>query len=96
MEDLRAAFLSDYSLTFNTPPQPISSITIAKAPLTTMTKFPPVKEKLNDNDAFLSDSDSLRSLIIQDGLPVIKPRPYQKEMLQESLKRNVIVAVSAW
>lgn len=31
---------------------------------------------------------------VQDGVPIIKPRPYQKEMVFESLKKNIIVAVS--
>ena len=30
---------------------------------------------------------------LQDGAPVVKARPYQKEMLDESLKKNIIVAV---
>lgn len=47
-------------------------------------------------DAFLSDGNSLNSLILDDGPPVIRPRPYQKEMLEESLKRNIIVAVSSY
>jgi hypothetical protein len=31
---------------------------------------------------------------LQDGVPIIKARPYQKEMMEESLKKNIIVAVS--
>ena len=31
----------------------------------------------------------------KDGEPAITPRPYQLEMLEESLKRNIIVAVCA-
>ena len=31
---------------------------------------------------------------LQDGVPTIKARPYQKEMMEESLKKNIIVAVS--
>ncbi|EHL00289.1 putative Dicer-like protein 2 [Glarea lozoyensis 74030] len=30
---------------------------------------------------------------LQDGITVIKARPYQKEMLEESLKKNIIVAM---
>ncbi|EPE27300.1 P-loop containing nucleoside triphosphate hydrolase [Glarea lozoyensis ATCC 20868] len=30
---------------------------------------------------------------LQDGITVIKARPYQKEMLEESLKKNIIVAI---
>ncbi|KAH7351083.1 dicer-like protein-like protein 2 [Rhexocercosporidium sp. MPI-PUGE-AT-0058] len=63
---------------------------ISKAPVSTTTETPTAKDEI---DSFLSDSDSLKSLVIQDGPPVIKPRPYQKEMLQESLKRNIIVAM---
>jgi len=49
------------------------------------------------NDAGNTPSDdeepSGGPLFLDDGAPVIKPRPYQTEMLQESLKRNIIVAV---
>src|SRR4051794_6354812 len=31
---------------------------------------------------------------LQDGVPVIKARAYQTEMMEESLKKNIIVAVS--
>lgn len=31
---------------------------------------------------------------LQDGIPTIKARSYQKEMMEESLKKNIIVAVS--
>jgi hypothetical protein len=31
---------------------------------------------------------------LQDSVPLIKARPYQKEMMEESLKKNIIVAVS--
>jgi hypothetical protein len=31
---------------------------------------------------------------LQDGVTIIKARPYQEEMLEESLKKNIIVAVS--
>ncbi|KAJ5054159.1 uncharacterized protein L3040_000441 [Drepanopeziza brunnea f. sp. 'multigermtubi'] len=42
--------------------------------------------------AVLDDSGPLRPL--DPSIPgVIKPRPYQQEMLQESLKRNIIVAM---
>jgi len=95
MEDLKAAFLDD--------PSPIiihqqesafskaaNSTTIAEVAF----EAPQVQEEISDIDAFLSDSDSLKSLVIEDGPPVIKPRPYQKEMLEESLRRNIIVAVS--
>ena len=97
MEDLKAAFLDD--------PSPIiihqqesafskaaNSTTIAEVAF----EAPQVQEEISDIDAFLSDSDSLKSLVIEDGPPVIKPRPYQKEMLEESLRRNIIVAVSGW
>ena len=30
---------------------------------------------------------------LKDGVPVVKARPYQKEMMEESLSRNIIVAV---
>lgn len=50
-------------------------------------------EDLTEEDKFLSDTSSLSSLVLKDGPPEIKPRPYQLEMLEESLKRNIIVAV---
>ena len=53
-----------------------------------------VEDLTGEADAFLNDEASLSSLSLLDGPPVIKPRPYQTEMLQESLRRNVIVAVS--
>lgn len=53
----------------------------------------PLVQDLTDEDKFLSDEGSLSSLILKDGPPEIKPRPYQLEMFEESLKRNVIVAV---
>lgn len=50
---------------------------------------------LTNEDEFLSDTASLASLVLTGGPPVLKPRPYQREMLEESLKRNIIVAVCA-
>lgn len=53
-----------------------------------------IVEDLTDAiDDFLSDEGSLSSLSLADGSPVIKPRPYQLEMVEESLKKNIIVAV---
>jgi hypothetical protein len=46
-----------------------------------------------DSSDVLSDKISPVPLIGDDGAPVIKPRPYQLEMVEESLKRNIIVAV---
>jgi len=45
-------------------------------------------------DDFLANEGSVAPLTLDDGSPSIKPRPYQLEMLEESLKRNIIVAVS--
>lgn len=53
----------------------------------------PLIQDLTDEDKFLSDTSSLSSLLLKDGPPEIKPRPYQLEMFEESLKRNIIVAV---
>jgi len=44
-------------------------------------------------DEFLSDESSLASLTLEDGTPSIKPRPYQLEMVQESLSKNIIIAM---
>ena len=33
------------------------------------------------------------SSLIDDGIPAIKPRPYQLEMVQESLSKNIIIAM---
>ena len=46
----------------------------------------------NGQDGWLSDQSSLASLDSSDGIPSIKPRAYQTEMLEESLKHNIIVA----
>jgi superfamily II DNA or RNA helicase len=51
-----------------------------------------VIEDLTGEDEILSDQSSLLSLSLSDGTPNIKPRAYQIEMLEESLKRNIIVA----
>ena len=52
-------------------------------------------EDVTRDDGSLSDEGSLDSLDLNDGAaPVIKPRAYQIEMVEESLKRNIIVAVS--
>ncbi|KAI9055853.1 hypothetical protein LZ554_000792 [Drepanopeziza brunnea f. sp. 'monogermtubi'] len=49
-------------------------------------------EDVSVTAAVLDDSGPLRPL--DPSIPgVIKPRPYQQEMLQESLKRNIIVAM---
>jgi hypothetical protein len=53
-----------------------------------------IVEDLTDGiDDFLSDEGSLSSLSLAYGAPVIRPRPYQLEMVEESLKKNIIVAV---
>ena len=54
-----------------------------------------ITEDLTTEDACTinGESTSIPSSPIE-GLPVIKSRPYQLEMLEESLKRNIIVAVS--
>jgi superfamily II DNA or RNA helicase len=44
-------------------------------------------------DDFLSDESSLASLTLDDDTPSIKPRPYQLEMVQESLDKNIIIAM---
>ena len=52
-----------------------------------------VVEDLTGEDDLLSNSvSSLSSLKLSDGTPNIKPRSYQIEMLEESLKHNIIVA----
>lgn len=63
-----------------------------EVPITTT----PLVEDLTGSDKFLSDESSLASLVLKDDEPPkIKPRPYQKEMFEESLTRNIIVAVCA-
>lgn len=56
----------------------------------------PANETLQDLTGEADDAASPSSLNLTDsnGTPVIRPRPYQEEMVQESLKRNIIVAVS--
>lgn len=52
-----------------------------------------IVEDLTREDDLLSESQSsLASLNLTDGTPSIKPRSYQTEMLEESLKHNIIVA----
>jgi hypothetical protein len=53
-----------------------------------------VEDMTGEIDERLSDNSSLPSLALQDDTPVVKPRPYQLEMVEESKKRNIIVAVS--
>jgi hypothetical protein len=53
-----------------------------------------IVEDLTGEVEFLSDEGSLDSLNLNDGAPAIIPRAYQIEMVEESLKRNIIVAVS--
>lgn len=52
-------------------------------------------EDLTGEDGLLGDQASLASLCLSDGTPNIKARAYQVEMLEESLARNIIVAVSS-
>jgi len=51
-------------------------------------------DESREEDDCLSDQSSLAALTLDDASPVIKPKAYQLEMLEESLKRNIIVAVS--
>lgn len=53
-----------------------------------------IEDLTGEADDLLNDAASLSSLSLVDGPPVIKPRAYQTEMVRESLRRNVIVAVS--
>ena len=53
-----------------------------------------VVEDITGEDDLLSDRSSPASLTVNNGTPNIKPRAYQTEMLEESLARNIIVAVS--
>jgi superfamily II DNA or RNA helicase len=41
----------------------------------------------------LSDEISLSPFTLDDGTPSIKPRPYQLEMVQESLNKNIVIAM---
>jgi superfamily II DNA or RNA helicase len=51
-----------------------------------------IMEDLTGEDDLFSCQSSLWSLNLSDGTPSIKPRAYQLEMLEESLKHNIIVA----
>ena len=56
-------------------------------------KIKEVIEDLTGENASLSDSvSSLSTLSLGDGLPSVKPRSYQIEMLEESLNGNIIIA----
>jgi superfamily II DNA or RNA helicase len=52
-----------------------------------------VEDQTNEVDDFLSDDDSPASLHLENGTPAIKPRPYQLEMVEESLSKNIIIAM---
>jgi hypothetical protein len=52
-------------------------------------------EDLTGEDDLLSSHSFIASLCLSDGTPTIKARAYQIEMLEESLARNIIVAVSS-
>jgi hypothetical protein len=53
-----------------------------------------VEDLTGEIDELLSNSSSAAPLALQDGTPIVKPRPYQLEMVEESKKHNIIVAVS--
>ncbi|PBP21955.1 RNase3 domain-containing protein [Diplocarpon rosae] len=85
MQDLRSAFLET--------PSPITGQSLeckASALSRAVTEVQNPDDGIDDS---LSDVESQDSLDLNDGPPVIKARPYQKEMLEESLKRNIIVAM---
>lgn len=52
-----------------------------------------VEDLTNPINNLLSDKGSHASLTLDDGTPAIKPRPYQLEMVQESLNKNIIIAM---
>lgn len=51
-----------------------------------------VVDQVEDQSTF-SDASSLASLLLSDGPPSIKPRAYQLEILEESLKCNIICSM---
>jgi hypothetical protein len=53
-----------------------------------------IEDKTGDIDDPLSEGSPPRSIDLNNDLPAIKPRPYQLEMVEESLKQNIIVAAS--
>ncbi|TVY20766.1 Dicer-like protein 2 [Lachnellula arida] len=52
-----------------------------------------VEDLTGEADVCLNDEEALSSVGLGGGPPVLKPWSYQTEMLQESLRRNVIVAM---
>lgn len=59
-------------------------------------RLPPaavVDDLAGDVGALPNDTASRLSLRLDGGVPLIKPRPYQLEMVEESLKHNIVVAV---
>jgi replicative superfamily II helicase len=61
-------------------------------------ELPPLPEEIvedltNDKINDFSGEGSRASLTLDDGTPSIKPRPYQLEMVQESLSKNIIIAM---
>jgi superfamily II DNA or RNA helicase len=51
-----------------------------------------VEDLAEEDDSFSDSQASLPALTLSDGAPSIKPRSYQIEMLEESIKHNTIVA----
>jgi hypothetical protein len=92
MQDLRDAFL------------PTLSQEHAAAPLDSEVQN--LEVQMTEDQDTDGEDVSITAAVLEDSGPlppldpsipgVIKPRPYQQEMLRESLKRNIIVAVGAY
>ena len=54
-----------------------------------------VEDLTGEDEVFHDTQSSPGPSNLKAGEPTIKPRPYQLEMLEESLQRNIIVAVRA-
>ncbi|OWP01069.1 dicer-like protein [Marssonina coronariae] len=88
MQDLRSAFLEAPS-----PPNLTAGQSLERKALVLSQNFTEVQSPDDGIDAFFSDAESSPILDLNDGPLVIKARPYQMEMLEESVKRNIIVAM---
>jgi hypothetical protein len=54
-----------------------------------------IVEDLTGEDVLLGSTSSVTSIVLSDETPKIKPRAYQLEMLEQSVEKNIIVAVSS-
>lgn len=52
-----------------------------------------IEDLTGETDDLVGENESFVAFNLSSGVPAIKPRSYQLEMFEESLKQNIIVAV---